>query len=92
MEWTEEMALNLIKEYEKFPILWNIKHQFHFCRRKRNEAWKEIASNLKLEQLEIQLKQKMNSLLGSFRREKSKGKKIIQTGEGIYISLSSITR
>lgn len=84
------MALNLIDEYEKFSILWNVKHQFHFCRKKRNEAWKEIANSLKLEL--IQVKQKMNSLLGSFRREKSKGKKIIETEKGIYISLSSITR
>ncbi|XP_074031552.1 uncharacterized protein [Leptinotarsa decemlineata] len=87
MEWDNEKALQLIDEYEKYPILWNAKHPEHFSRNKKSDAWEHIAYNLKVEEHEA--KQKMNSLLGSFRREKAKGKKSFGTGIGqkdVYIS------
>ncbi|KAF5288620.1 hypothetical protein FQR65_LT11991 [Abscondita terminalis] len=80
MEWDNELVLQLIDEYEKFPILWDGKNKDHFCRNKKNDAWAKIASNLELEVFEV--KQKINSLLGSFRREKAKGKRSVGAGKG----------
>ncbi|CAH2012935.1 unnamed protein product [Acanthoscelides obtectus] len=75
MEWANEKALQLIDEYEKYPILWNAKHPEHYSRNKKADAWERIAYNLKVEEHEA--KQKMNSLLGSFRRENAKGTKVL---------------
>lgn len=80
MEWNNELSLKLIDEYEKCSVLWDPKNALHFNRQKKVDAWNTIATNLNLSVLDV--KQKMNSLLGSFRREKAKGKKSTGTGKG----------
>lgn len=82
MEWTKEMALQLIDEYERFPVLWEAKHPSYFSRNKKVDAWEQIASNAKMDAYAA--KQKMTSLLASFRREKAKCKKSVGTGKGMY--------
>ncbi|XP_046141943.1 uncharacterized protein LOC123987836 [Osmia bicornis bicornis] len=87
MEWTNEMALRLIDEYEKYPILWNLKDEFHYSRNKKIDAWEAIAKVFGMQS--SQAKQKMNSLLASFRREKAKGARSIGKGKArkdVYIS------
>ncbi|GBN18782.1 hypothetical protein AVEN_39709-1 [Araneus ventricosus] len=54
---------------------------------KKNEAWANISSALGREEKGV--RQKMTSLLGSFRSQRSKGKKSIGTGKGaaeMYVS------
>jgi len=59
--------------------LWDVKHPFHFNRNKKLDGWEIIANNMKVDVATV--KQKVGSLLGSFRREKAKGKKSV--GKGI---------
>lgn len=73
MDWSNEDALLLIQEYQKWRLLWDPKHNEHFNKIKKNDAWEEIAKACSIEIDEA--KKKMSSLLGSFRREKAKGKK-----------------
>lgn len=81
MEWDNEDALILIQQYEKHELLWNPKHQQHFNKIKKADAWDDIAKTCSVDVDEV--KKKMSSLLGSFRREKAKGKKTIRTGTGM---------
>ncbi|KAJ8939482.1 hypothetical protein NQ318_022536, partial [Aromia moschata] len=84
---TKTTCLQLIDLYEQQPILWDAKHCFHFSKNKKIDAWDEIAEKLKRDVNNV--KQKMTSLLGSLRAQKSKGKKTIVTGKGrqeIYVS------
>ncbi|XP_031350513.1 uncharacterized protein LOC116176175 [Photinus pyralis] len=87
MEWSNDDCLQLIDLYEQHPVLWDAKHPFHYSKNKKIDAWDSIAQNLNKELNGI--KQKMTSLLGSFRAQKSKGKKTIGTGKArqdVYIS------
>lgn len=59
---------------------WNPKHRDHFSRSKKIDAWDAITGNLNISVGEV--KQKMNSLLGSLRREKAKRKKTVGTRKG----------
>lgn len=86
MEWSNEMCLQLIDLYEKYPVLWDPKHGFHYSKTKKNDAWEAIASAIQVDSKQV--KQKMTSLLGSFRRERAKGKKTVGTGTGTYIYIS----
>lgn len=73
MNWDQQQSLMLITELEKHEILWNPKDKaFHNSQRKE-EAWKKLADNLNAEVGEV--KRKVDSLRGSYRREKSRMKK-----------------
>lgn len=76
--WSTDKCLQLIDEYKKFPVLWNPKDSFYYSKSKKAEAYEVIAQKLNISVSDV--KQKMNSLLGSFRRERSKGKKAMGTG------------
>lgn len=80
MEWNNELSLKLIDEYEKCRLLWDPKNTLHFNRQKKQDAWITIATNLNISVLDV--KQKISSLLGSFRREKAKGTQTTGTGKG----------
>jgi len=73
MEWNNESCLNFIQYYQLHPVLWNQKNNYYFSKTKKNEAWKIIAKNLNRDVEDV--KKKSQSLLGSYRCEKSKGKK-----------------
>jgi len=81
MEWSKESCLNLINEYQKYPVLWNPKDPMYFSKNKKIDAWTQIGRNLNIDTEEA--KKKMISLSGSFRREKAKTKNSFGTGKGI---------
>nr|CAH7743390.1 unnamed protein product [Callosobruchus chinensis] len=41
-EWNREKCLQLIDQYEKYPILWNPKHGLDYNKVKKNDAWEII--------------------------------------------------
>jgi len=82
MEWSNESCLNFIQHYELHPVLWNPKHNYYFSKTKKNEAWEIIAKNINRDIEDV--KKKSQSLLGSYRREKAKGKRSMGTGTGMY--------
>ncbi|KAJ8920508.1 hypothetical protein NQ315_005377 [Exocentrus adspersus] len=86
MEWSVEASLALIDEYKRHRVLWDVKDQSYSSKSLKQEAWEAIAFNMQLDAQEV--KQKMNSLLGSFRREKSKIRKNRENsnGQGSYSS------
>ncbi|KAL4132187.1 hypothetical protein QTP88_009394 [Uroleucon formosanum] len=72
MKWSKESCLNLINEYQKYPVSWNPKDLMYFSKNKKIDAWAQIGRNLNIDTEEA--KKKMISLSGSFRREKTKTK------------------
>lgn len=83
--WRNEDCIQLIQEYQIKPVLWNPTNEFYFSKIKKQDAWEEIGKNMKKNTEEI--KKKALSLLGSFRREKAKGKKSMGTGKGTFYVL-----
>lgn len=81
MEWSEENTLRFIDLYKNKEVLWNAKHPSHFNRVRRNDAWEEVASELKINVKAC--KKKMDVLLSSLRREKAKIKKSERTRKGM---------
>nr|CAH7749023.1 unnamed protein product [Callosobruchus chinensis] len=79
MEWSQQIVLVLLEEYQKREILWKPRHPLYYNTIKKEDAWREIAAILNVEVQE--LKKKMESLKGSFRREKSRVKKGTGTGK-----------
>ncbi|CAI6376200.1 unnamed protein product [Macrosiphum euphorbiae] len=87
MEWCNVDCIQLIQEYQQEEVLWNPKHAFYFSKTKKQDAWEEIGKKLNKNPEEV--KKKALSLLGSYRREKAKGKKTMGTGTGrkdVYVS------
>ncbi|GFT09538.1 MADF domain-containing protein [Nephila pilipes] len=80
MDWSNDHCIELIDAYKKRDVLWNPKHPFYNSKNKKNDAWNEIAEQMQLDEKTV--RQKMNSLLGSFRAQRSKGKRLIGTGKG----------
>lgn len=80
-DWSVDMCLLLIDHYERQTVLWDPKHPFYYSKNKKINAWQAIARSLNLDVKTV--RQKMVSLLGSFRAQKSKGKKAVGTGAGM---------
>lgn len=80
MEWTKEQCLLLIAEYEKHPVLCDAKHAFHFSKLKKIDAWEAISKEMEVSTEDC--RQKMLSLLGSFKSQRAKSKKSVGTGKG----------
>ncbi|XP_060845202.1 uncharacterized protein LOC132924773 [Rhopalosiphum padi] len=80
MEWCNDECIRLNHEYQQEEVLWNPKHAFYFSKIKKQDAGEKISKQLNKNPEEI--KKKTLSLLGSFRREKAKGKKTMRTGTG----------
>lgn len=80
MEWSNNECIQLIQEYQLEEVLWNPKHAFYFSKTKKQDAWEKISKHMNRNPEEI--KKKALSLLGSFRREKARGKKTMGTGTG----------
>ncbi|XP_060881404.1 uncharacterized protein LOC132952911 [Metopolophium dirhodum] len=79
-DWDREKYLQLIQLYEQNPILWDAQNAQHFNKNLKNDAWLSIANQM--DEDEDIVRKKMNSLNGSFRREKSKTKNSMRTGKG----------
>lgn len=70
LDWDREKTLHFIQEYEKRPLLWNKDSKCYHNILKKEEAWLEL-SDIFHEETEI-LKKKIESLRGSWRREKNR--------------------
>ncbi|XP_076686022.1 uncharacterized protein LOC143378062 [Andrena cerasifolii] len=79
IEWSDDQCLQLIGAYERQPILWKPSYPNHFSKNKKKDAWQAISREIGID--EDNIRQKMMSLLGSFRQQKSKGKRSIGTGK-----------
>nr|CAI5869393.1 unnamed protein product [Callosobruchus analis] len=63
---------------------WKPGHPVYYNTIRKEDVWREIAEILNVKVQE--LKKKVESLRGSFRREKSRVKKAISTGEGLLMT------
>lgn len=86
MDWDREKCLELIDTYKKYPFLWNPKHGLYYNKTKKNDAWAAIDASLGC--APGVSKKKMDSILSSFRREKTKGRKLMGTGKGTISTIS----
>lgn len=76
----KEDSIRLIQLYGSFKMLWDSKDPDHLNKSKREDCWRKISKEMKLPVPE--LKKKLDSLTGSYRREKSKQRKSYITGSG----------
>lgn len=86
MSWTQELCLQLIGEYRQHEILWNPRDRLYHHKLKKEEVWIEISKKINMDIEDV--KRKMESLKGSYRREKSRVKKKVETGEGKTIQFN----
>lgn len=70
MEWDNNKALQLIEEFQKRDILWNPKHAAFYNMNKKEDAWMSLSQAMHCSVEEV--KKKMGSLKGSFRRERNR--------------------
>lgn len=88
MEWTNEMVIEFIQCYEKYPILWNPTHPGHKNRNLLNDAWVNVAKELSFELPISDLKKKKESLMSTYRTLRKKVTDSETTGSGtqdVYI-------
>lgn len=89
MDWSNKDCLELIGAYERHNILWDTRHPMHNSKIAKQEAWISIARELNIDIEEI--RKKINSLLGSFRRERSKSRNSIGAGKGfLFLNISEM--
>ena len=81
-EWTSEQTLHFIELYKSKHVLWNSKNPDYYNKMLKTEAWKQVARAMGLSPEEC--KRRMTSLLSYLRREKSKIRKGMETGEGKF--------
>lgn len=78
--WTEDASLQLIELYQNNPLIWDPKHEDYYKKNKKIDAWSRISQELNKD---VELcKNKIISLLASYRREKKKEDKSKGTGKG----------
>lgn len=87
-EWNHTNGEKLVEEYRSKPEIWNPKNNDYHVQNKKNDAWVSVAEAVGCELNEA--KNKMTSLLSSFRREKAKMKNSEGTGKGNYCIKSQI--
>ncbi|XP_075214599.1 uncharacterized protein LOC142320562 isoform X1 [Lycorma delicatula] len=80
MDWSNEKSLRLIDLYEQSPIIWDPSHGSYYNKTMKKDAWIKISEELGCSYSEA--RRKMESLLGSFRREKTRAKRIASTNKG----------
>lgn len=80
MEWSETLCLQLIDEYRRQRVLWDSKDPLHYSKSTKRDAWCHVAKRLNGSVDEV--KKKILSLQGSYRREKARVKKGHGTKKG----------
>lgn len=73
MEWDQEKCLKLITEYKNLGLLWNPRDRTYYNKLKKENAWKILAEKIECSIEEV--KKKIESLKGSYRREKTRVKR-----------------
>lgn len=79
-----EKCILLIDLYKEQQLLWDPKQKLYHNNTLRQDAWKEIS--LMLEIPVNELKTTMNSLMGTYRRERSRQKQSQIRGSGMYFN------
>jgi hypothetical protein len=69
-------CLNVIEEFRLQEVLWNLKNPSYISKNAKHDAWCHLAKELK--RLVGEIKKKILSLQGSYRREKGKVKKVME--------------
>lgn len=72
-EWNKENVSKLIELFREHPVLWNSKHFDYKMRNKKQDAWNEIALEMKLDRNEGE--KKMRCLISQYQRNCKKSKK-----------------
>ena len=80
MEFSKKETLEFIELYRKKSLLWDLKNRNHYNKMRKEDAWHEIAQEMK--RSVHQCKKKMEYLLAALRREKMKMRKSIRAGKG----------
>lgn len=78
MDWSKDDCLRAVDLYKSEPVLWSRKHPLYYDKKRKSMAWNTVASAMNVDVPTF--KRKMNSLLGSFRRERTKLCRINATG------------
>lgn len=80
MEWNRSSSLKLIRLYKQHECLWNPADDDYKNKGKKNDAWNNLCEIFQCDLIEM--KKKMDSLLGSFRRERQKQTNAAKTNFG----------
>ncbi|GBP42632.1 hypothetical protein EVAR_87183_1 [Eumeta japonica] len=75
-----EESIRLIQLYSTYNALWDPKDPKYLNKNQREDSWRQISAQINMPVKEV--KNKMVSFCGSYRREKSKEKKSRITGSG----------
>lgn len=68
MKWSNENTLEFLDLYKEHPVIWNHANGDHQNRQAVANAWTDIKSSLSFECTMENLKNKKDSLMGSFRK------------------------
>ncbi|VVC93837.1 unnamed protein product [Leptidea sinapis] len=77
---SQEESICLIQLYSTYNALWDPKDPKYLNKNQREDSWRQISAQINMPVKEV--KNKMVSLFGSYRREKSREKKSRITGSG----------
>lgn len=83
MEWSSKKVLSLIEMYRRRPVLWNCKLKEYKDRKKRRDAFVEIALSFGVEKEEIE--RKLKNLICHFSREIKKEKDSVKSASGTEV-------
>lgn len=81
-KWSNEKILKFIELYRSKLVLWDSKNPNYYNKFSKHDAWEELATAMDISTDDCKLK--INSLLSSFRREKTKIKRSHGTGTGNF--------
>lgn len=70
VDWTGDLAIQLVEEYRMHPELWDCTHDLYRVQTAKYEAWSDMARVLNCDIPD--LRKKLNSIFASHRREKAK--------------------
>ena len=80
MEWTQSETLLLIAAFERCSCLWNTSLKVYKNKNKKQDAWRDIGTELKIRAEDAEAK--MKSVLSAYRREKRKVTLSKKSGSG----------
>lgn len=89
MEWDSKLCFRLIEEYRLNEVLWDPKNPMYYSKRTKHKAWCSISKNLNKDIEEV--KKKLLSLQGSFRRERAKTKNSAGSGKSKICILYAVS-
>lgn len=87
MKWNSNNIIDFLIMYEKYPLLWNIKHKDYCYIKLKDEIFKSFYSELESQGLvegmdEKQLKAKIKNIKDVYRNELAKIEKSRKSGSG----------